>query len=132
MATTIFRGAHMYEVIVKTGFSAAHQLRCYDGKFENLHGHNWTAIVTVQASELDKMEMGVDFILLKEKVTTILSQLDYQNINEVPPFDEKNPSAENIAKWVFDQLASELNSEIVRVKRVEIKEFDDCGAAYFE
>ena len=122
----------MYEVIVKTGFSAAHQLRCYDGKFENLHGHNWTAIVTVQASELDKMEVGVDFILVKEKVTSILSQLDYQNINEVPPFDEKNPSAENIAKWVFDQLASELNSEIVRVKRVEIKEFDDCGAAYFE
>ncbi len=122
----------MYEVIIKTGFSAAHQLRCYDGKFENLHGHNWTAIVTVQASELDKMEVGVDFILLKEKVTAILSQLDYQNINEVPPFDEKNPSAENIAKWVFDQLASELNSEIVRVKRVEIKEFDDCGAAYFE
>lgn len=122
----------MYEVIVKTGFSAAHQLRCYDGKFENLHGHNWTAIATVQASELDKMEVGVDFILLKEKVTAILSKLDYQNINEVPPFDEKNPSAENIAKWVFDQLAGELNSEIVWVKRVEIKEFDDCGAAYFE
>lgn len=122
----------MYEVIVKTGFSAAHQLRCYDGKFENLHGHNWTSIVTVQASELDAMEVGVDFILLKEKVKSILSKLDYQNINEVPPFDEKNPSAENIAKWVFDQLASELNSEIVRVKRVEIKEFDDCGAAYFE
>ena len=122
----------MYEVIVKTGFSAAHQLRCYDGKFENLHGHNWTAIATVQASELDAMEVGVDFILLKEKVKSILSKLDYQNINEVPPFDEKNPSAENIAKWVFDQLAEELNSEIVRVTRVEIKEFDDCGAAYFE
>ncbi|MCH8156659.1 MAG: 6-carboxytetrahydropterin synthase [Nitrospinae bacterium] len=122
----------MYEVTVKTGFSAAHQLRYYDGKYENLHGHNWTAIVTVEAKELDKIGLGIDFVVLKKNVEEIISQLDYQNINEVPPFDEQNPSAENIARWLFKQLAAQVNSDNACVKRVEIKEFDDSGAAYFE
>ena len=122
----------MYEVIIKTGFSAAHQLRYYDGKYENLHGHNWTAIVTVETNELDDIGVGVDFIVLKKKVEKILSRLDYKNINEVPPFDSKNPSAENIARWLFDELASQINSDNTRLKRVEVKEFDNFGAAYFK
>jgi len=122
----------MYEVTVKTGFSAAHQLRYYDGKYENLHGHNWSAIVTVEAKELDKIGLGVDFVVLKKNVADILSRLDYKNINEVPPFDLENPSAENISRWLFGELATLMNSDNARLKRVEIKEFDDCGAAYFE
>ncbi len=122
----------MYEVTVKTGFSAAHQLRYYDGKYENLHGHNWTAIVTVETNELDKIGLGVDFVVLKKNVADILSRLDYKNINEVPPFDLENPSAENISRWLFGELATLMNSDNARLKRVEIKEFDDCGAAYFE
>lgn len=122
----------MYEVTVKTGFSAAHQLRYYDGKYENLHGHNWTAIVTVETKELDKIGLGVDFVILKKNVADILSRLDYKNINEVPPFDAENPSAENISRWLFGELATLINSGNARLKRVEIKEFDDCGAAYFE
>ncbi len=122
----------MYEVIVKTQFSAAHQLKGLEGKFENLHGHNWTAIVVVEAKELDSIEVGIDFVMLKEKVNGILSRLDYHNINEVPPFDQQNPSAENIARWLFHKLADAVNTGTVRVKRVEIKEFEDCGAAYYE
>ena len=122
----------MYEVIVKTGFSAAHQLRYYDGQYENLHGHNWTAIVTVEIKNLDVIGLGIDFVMLKKKVKEILNCLDYKNINEVPPFDSKNPSAENIAQWLFAELGSQINTENVRLKRVEVKEFDDCGAAYFE
>ena len=122
----------MYEVTVKTGFSAAHQLRYYDGKYENLHGHNWAAIVTVETKELDKIGLGVDFVVLKKNVADILSRLDYKNINEVPPFDLENPSAENISRWLFGELATLINSDNARLKRVEIKEFDDCGAAYFE
>jgi 6-pyruvoyltetrahydropterin/6-carboxytetrahydropterin synthase len=122
----------MYEVIVKTGFSAAHQLRYHDGKYENLHGHNWTAIVTVETNELNEIGVGVDFVVLKKDIEEILSRLDYKNINEVPPFDSKNPSAENIARWLFGELASQINSGNARLKRVEVKEFDDCGAAYFE
>ena len=122
----------MYEVVVKTGFSAAHQLRYYDGKYENLHGHNWTAIVTVEAKELDAIGVGIDFVVLKKNVDDILSRLDYENINEVPPFDLKNPSAENISRWLFDELVPLINSDNARLKRVEVKEFDDRGAAYFE
>ena len=122
----------MYEVTVKTGFAAAHQLRLYDGKYENLHGHNWTAQVTVEADELDPIGVGIDFVKLKGIVEKNLSELDYHNINEVPPFDEQNPSAENIARWLFLKLKIEVNTNLTRVKRVEICEMEGCGASYFE
>ena len=122
----------MYDVTVKTGFAAAHQLRLYDGKYENLHGHNWTAQVTVEADELDPIGVGIDFVKLKAMVENNLSELDYHNINEVPPFDEQNPSAENIARWLFLKLKIEVNTNLTRVKRVEICEMEGCGASYFE
>ena len=113
-------------------FSAAHRLKGYDGQYESLHGHNWTAIVTVQANELDSMEVGIDFVKLKKKLETLLGRLDYKTINEVSPFDEQNPSAENIARWLYKALGADINSQTVKVYRVEIKEFENCGAAYFE
>jgi 6-pyruvoyltetrahydropterin/6-carboxytetrahydropterin synthase len=122
----------MYDVTVKTGFAAAHQLRLYNGKYENLHGHNWTAQVTVEADELDQIGVGIDFVKLKAMVEKNLSELDYHNINDVPPFDEQNPSAENIARWLFFKLKAEINSSSTRVKRVEICEMEGCGASYFE
>ena len=122
----------MYEVTVKTGFSAAHQLRLYDGKYENLHGHNWSAQVTVEADGLDAMGVGIDFVKLKQMVEEILGKLDYQNINEIPPFDELNPSAENIARWLFLKLKEQVTSQTTRVKRVEIFEMEGCGASHFE
>ena len=122
----------MYEVNVKAGFSAAHQLRLYDGKYENLHGHNWSAQVTVEADELDTMGVGIDFVKLKLMVEEILNKLDYQNINEIPPFDKLNPSAENIAHWLFLKLKDQVGSQTTRVKRVEICEMEGCGASYFE
>jgi len=122
----------MYEVKINTTFSAAHQLRGYNGKYENLHGHNWGATVLVEAKELDSIGVGIDFVVLKKKVESILSKLDYQNINEIPPFDQKNPSAENIAYWVFQELKADIGSSTVKVKRVEIRELENCGAAYYE
>jgi 6-pyruvoyltetrahydropterin/6-carboxytetrahydropterin synthase len=122
----------MYDVTVKTGFSAAHQLRLYDGKYENLHGHNWTAQVTVEADELNPIGVGIDFVELKEMVERILSRLDYQNINEISPFDKENPSAENIARWLFLELKTQIDTESTRVKRVEVCEMEGCGASYYE
>ena len=122
----------MYEVFVKTEFSAAHQLKGYDGKFENLHGHNWTAIVTVEAKELDEIGVGIDFIKLKSIIDDLLAKLDYKNINEVPPFDKDNPSAENIARWLYDKVGEQINGNGARVKKVEVYEMPNCGAAYFE
>ena len=122
----------MYEVTVNTGFSAAHRLRLYDGKYENLHGHNWSALVSIEADELDAMGVGIDFVKFKKFVEEILGELDYQNINEIPPFDEQNPSAENIARWLFLKLKEKVNTPSTRVKRVEIYEMEGCGASYFE
>ena len=122
----------MYDVTVKTGFSAAHQLRLYDGKYENLHGHNWTAQVTVEADELNLIGVGIDFVELKEMVERILSRLDYQNINEISPFDKENPSAENIARWLFLELKTQIDTESTRVKRVEVCEMEGGGASYYE
>ncbi len=122
----------MYEVKVQMQFSAAHQLKGYDGKFENLHGHNWTARIVAEAEELDSIGVGFDFVKLKEKTEEIFARLDYKNINEVPPFDTQNPSAENIARWVFKQLQEEIDAKGVRLKRVEIEEMPGCGAAYYE
>ena len=122
----------MYEVTVKTGFSAAHQLRLYDGKYENLHGHNWSAQITVETDELDAIGVGIDFVKLKQMVEETLCKLDYQNINEIPPFNELNPSAENIARWLFLKLKEQIGSQTTRVKRVEICEIEGCGASYFE
>ena len=122
----------MYDVTVKTGFSAAHQLRLYDGKYENLHGHNWTAQVTVETDELNPIGVGIDFVELKEMVERILSRLDYQNINEISPFDKENPSAENIARWLFLELKTQIDTESTRVKRVEVCEMEGCGASYYE
>ena len=122
----------MYQVVVKTQFSAAHQLKGYDGQYENLHGHNWSAVVIAESEELDEMGVGIDFVNLKKKTEEVLSALDYQNINEVAPFDNQNPSAENIARWLFEKLSALLNTESVKIKRVEISETPECGAAYFE
>ena len=122
----------MYDVTIKTGFSAAHQLRLYDGKYENLHGHNWTAQVTVEADELNPIGVGIDFVELKEMVERILSRLDYQNINEISPFDKENPSAENIARWLFLELKTQIDTKSTRVKRVEVCEMEGCGASYYE
>ncbi len=122
----------MYDVIATTQFSAAHRLKYLDGKFENLHGHNWTATVTVSSREVNAMGVGIDFIVLKKETESLLSKLDYQTINDIPPFDKQNPSAENIARWVFKELSLKLNMDDVKVKQVEIREMPDCGAVYYE
>ena len=83
--------------------------------------------ICLPKDEIDTMIEKV----LDGKITTTDNNF-YQNINEVPPFDSKNPSAENIARWLFSELAAQINSDNARLKRVEIKEFDDCGAAFFE
>ncbi len=122
----------MYDVIATTRFSAAHRLKYLDGKYENLHGHNWTATVTVCAREVDDMGVGIDFVVLKRETESLISKLDYQTLNEVPPFDQKNPSAENIACWLYRALSLKLNTDRAWVKRVEIREMPDCGAVYYE
>jgi len=98
----------MYEVSVDESFAAAHNLRNYKGKCENLHGHNYKVRVTLAGKELDSTGLLYDFVHLKQAIQGVIRTLDHTYLNELPPFDVVNPSAENIARYIYDQTAKQL------------------------
>ncbi len=120
----------MFEVSVEETFAAAHQLREYRGKCENLHGHNYRVRIAVAAEELDRTGLVVDFVELKRGMREVLEQLDHKYLNEVPPFDVLNPSAENIAKFIYDEMPPALKSGRARISSVKIWETDTSTATY--
>ena len=122
----------MYELTIETDFSSAHNLRGYEGSCERLHGHNWKVEVGVEAEKLNELEMALDFKVLKEKVNKVIETLDHRYLNEVPPFDRLNPTAENIARFIHGELSAVLNDGNVRVKKVRVWESDKASAAYYE
>ncbi len=121
----------MYELIVKRKFSAAHQLRGYRGKCEAMHGHTYGVDVHVMAEELDEVGLAVDFKKLKDSIDGLLDNYDHHLLNEVKPFDEINPSAENMARVIYHELARSLPKG-TRLGRVVVWESENAGAAYFE
>lgn len=98
----------MYEVSVDDNFAAAHNLRNYKGKCENLHGHNYKVRVTLAGKELDSTGLLYDFVNLKRAIQGVLKSLDHVYLNEFPPFDVLNPSAENIARYIYEETAKQL------------------------
>ena len=98
----------MYEVSVDEVFAAAHNLRGYHGKCENLHGHNYKVRVILAGEELDPTGLLYDFVHLKQAIQTVIRSLDHRYLNEFPPFDALNPSAENIARYIFDETSKQL------------------------
>lgn len=93
-----------YEISVKTGFSASHQLRLYDGTLEPLHGHNWTVVVTVAAGKLDSIGVVMDFHVLERRLGQLIGAFHNRHLNDVIPFVRVNPSAENVAEYIADSL----------------------------
>jgi len=122
----------MYELTIISSFSAAHQLRGYRGKCEDLHGHTYKVEVKVKAGFLDKVGLAADFKLLKEKTDAILEAWDHKFLNELPPFDRQNPSAENLAAEVYHRLEASLNEAPVQMVSVTIWESDNAAATYRE
>jgi 6-pyruvoyltetrahydropterin/6-carboxytetrahydropterin synthase len=120
-----------YEISVERTFSAAHALRGYKGKCENLHGHNWRVKVCVSGQKLDKTGMLVDFTDLKSAVDAVLTKLDHVNLNEVSPFNNTNPTAENIASYIYDGLAKYRLPQI-KISYVEVWESETSSAKYSE
>ncbi len=124
----------MFEVHVTTMFPAAHALRNYYGKTEPIHGHNWWAKITIAGPQVDSMGMLIDFVPLQKEMGRIIGKLDHQFLNEVPPFDVVNPSAENIAHYLWEQFSASvpaMQPEFeVTVSRVEVWETDNCSAVY--
>jgi 6-pyruvoyltetrahydropterin/6-carboxytetrahydropterin synthase len=125
----------MFEVTVEAGFSSGHYLRNYKGKCENPHGHNYRVLVTLAGSELDKAGLLLDFKLLKTLLRPVVDRIDHQMLNDLEPFTELNPSAENLARYFYQQTAHELEALTngrVRVKDCTLFETDTSFARYYE
>jgi 6-pyruvoyltetrahydropterin/6-carboxytetrahydropterin synthase len=125
----------MYEITVEDTFAAGHYLRNYRGKCENPHGHNYKVRVTLAGDELDKAGLLLDFKEVKDAMRHVVDRLDHQMINELEPFVTLNPSAENLARYFYEQTNSRMQSATqgrVRVKDVTIWETDTTAATYFE
>lgn len=116
-----------FEITVTRTFAAAHQLRLYDGSVEPLHGHNWTAVVTVSAERLDPMGVVMDFHELARQVDAVIGPMNNHNLNELPDFARRNPSAEHVALHVAEGLRL---PEGVRLVSVCVTEAPDCAATY--
>jgi 6-pyruvoyltetrahydropterin/6-carboxytetrahydropterin synthase len=125
----------MYEVTVEDSFAAGHYLRNYRGKCENPHGHNYKVRVTLAGEQLDKAGLLLDFKDLREVIKQVIDRLDHRMINDVEPFVVLNPSAENLARYFFDEANSRLRSSTggrVWVKMVTVFETDTTTATYSE
>jgi 6-pyruvoyltetrahydropterin/6-carboxytetrahydropterin synthase len=121
----------MFNIFIKSHFSAGHHLRDYPGNCERPHGHNWKVEVTVKATELDELGMGIDFRALKAAVKEVLDTLDHSDLNEHPDFQSTNPSSENIAAYIFRNLQKDLTSDRYGVYSVTVCETDNSGVTYF-
>lgn len=120
----------MFEVRQETIVAAAHQLRLAPGEGERLHGHNWRIVAVLRACELDARGMVVDFNDLGTELRRLVEPYEHVFLNELAPYDDINPTAENIARVVADGLAAKLDDARVRVARVEVWETDACAAIY--
>ncbi len=122
----------MYKLKIITGFDAAHQLKGYKGKCENIHGHNWKVEVEVISEKLNEIGIALDFKELKKNVDEVIFQLDHTFINQIPPFTQINPSSENIARWIYMSLKDKLNTTPVKLYSVTVWESDYASATYME
>ena len=121
----------MFQIFVETHFSAGHHLRNYPGNCERPHGHNWKIRITVKASKLDELGMGVDFRTLKNSLGRVMDDLDHRNLNEHQEFLDKNPSSENIAVLIFNRLKNDIRSDRYHLYSVTVRETENTGVTYF-
>jgi len=121
----------MYEVSIRKHFDAAHYLRGYQGKCENIHGHRYEVVVSVRTEQTDDIGLAYDFGILKKQLAEILGRLDHKCVNDVPPFDEINASAENIASTICQELQTTFKETNVQVHSVQVFESPDSAVTYF-
>jgi 6-pyruvoyltetrahydropterin/6-carboxytetrahydropterin synthase len=120
----------MYEIVVKQNIESAHYLRGYKGKCENVHGHTYGVVARLQAPGLNEIGLVYDFTDVKRHMDRILDKYDHKLLNDIPPFDRINPSAENIAATIYHELQDQLRDAPVKVAAVEIWENPDQGIVY--
>ncbi|MDA8234615.1 MAG: 6-carboxytetrahydropterin synthase QueD [Clostridia bacterium] len=124
----------MYQLTIKAHFDAAHHLRDYQGKCAQIHGHSWQVEVMVAGRELDKIGMLIDFGILKKHVNDIIGGLDHRYLNELPAFNQDgvNPTAENIARYIYEKLSHQLlnHQPAIVIEGVRVWESPNASATY--
>jgi len=128
----LYKGIFMYTLTIDDSFASAHQLRGYKGKCENIHGHNWRVVLDVEGENLNNIGLLIDFHDLKDILKKITNYLDHKNLNEIQPFDEINPSSENIARFIHERVSEELEKTDpgIKVKSVTVWESDTSRCTY--
>lgn len=123
----------MFQVDVEESFSAGHALRGYKGKCENPHGHNYKVRVTLEGAELDSVGLLYDFVHLKQILHGVIAVVDHRFLNDQAPFDAINPSAENIAKYLYDEASRQIRQTPngARIKCITVWETDTTSATYW-
>lgn len=121
----------MFDIFIRTHFSGGHHLRDYPGNCEKPHGHNWKVKVTVRAEQLDELGMGIDFKVLKQQINKVVDELDHCDLNKHPAFQNRNPSSEHIAQFLFEQLRDELSADRYALSAVQVRETDSSGVIYY-
>jgi len=125
----------MFELKIKKSFAGAHHLRDYQGKCENLHGHNWMVYLYIQGEKQQKNGILLDFKTMKRCLNDILEDLDHHYLNEIEPFKTQNPSAENLAQYIFTEAQERMDwseNPGARVSKVTVFETDQSSASYWE
>ena len=120
----------MYEIIVEQHFEAAHFLRGYRGKCENVHGHRYSIEVRLKAARVNAIGLAYDFTDVKKHLREILARFDHTLLNDSSPFDKINPSAENIAATIYQELKPRLTAEPVTIAAIVVRENPQQGVIY--
>jgi len=120
----------MYKLNVLGTFASAHKLDGYEGQCKNLHGHNWKVRLCVLCDRLDEIGMAMDFGFLKQKLNELLAELDHQYLNELPAFREMNPTSENLARYIFDNMGQKLSQCSCEVIEIEVWESEKASVIY--
>ena len=122
----------MYELEITKHFSGAHSLTGYPGDCRKLHGHNWQVTVYLQATELDEIGIALDFKILKKELNEVIDRFDHAYLNDLPEFAQCNPTSENLARIIYQELSKRLNDERIKVTRISVEESAGSRASYFE
>jgi 6-pyruvoyltetrahydropterin/6-carboxytetrahydropterin synthase len=120
----------MFEISVEHTFAAGHALRNYKGKCENVHGHNYKVRVTLAGDKLNAEGLLMDFVDLRSEIKELVEKLDHHFLNDIPPFDQLNPTAENLAKYICDGIELRARNQELRVQGVTVWETDATSATY--
>ncbi len=124
--------AARYQLKVVTEFASAHTLRDYPGACSRMHGHNWKVETEAVASQLDKTGMAVDFKVLKKAAHEVGDQMDHYYLNDLIPFKEINPTAENIAAYLYREISARINNERIQITAVTLWETERACVRYSE